>query len=452
MVIDVYSGFSKKPNSTKQPSTPRATLTVRLKEACSVLRPVFLVNQYNLSDNYVKWGSRYYYIEDIVIIGNELAEYHCSTDVLATFKSVIGGSSQYVLRAANEYSPSIPDGRYPVRSNAVMDRTILSTLAFSSVKGGTYVLGVISSTTSGNAVTYYTMGETNFRQLMTALFDDSYLNASDISTELQKELVNPMQYITSCMWYPFDVYGDMESIKFGWWDSQVLGGRLPETANARNAQRIFSVEQTFTLPMHPQAASRGTYLNDAPYTRRTLNCYGFGSIPINPSPFAGSDAGAIEIDVDCYTGVGQLYVACQGVKLFLATSQIGVPIQLNQNNANVIGGAIGMAAAIGSAAAGNVAGATVGILSSIDNLFPQVQSQGANGSKIAYLHTPEISSEFHLIADEDNTTIGRPLCKQKTISSLSGFMVCENADLDISASPSEKDQIVSYMNGGFYYE
>ena len=446
MVIEVYSSFSKKPNSTKQPSSPRASITCRLKEPCSVLNPIFLLTGYNLSDNYVKWGSRYYYIDDIVIIGNELAEYHCSTDVLATYKTQIGSSSQYILRAAGEYSPYVPDGRYPMKADATLNKTLLDTLKFTSVKGGTYIVGVISDTNSGNNVTYYTMGATNFAQLMTKLFDSSYLNAADISVELQKELVNPLQYITSCMWYPFDVYGDDEEIHFGWWNSSVHGGRLSE------ADRIYSKDQTFSLPGHPQAATRGMYLNDSPYTRRTLNCYSFGTIPINPSPFASGVAGAIEIDVDCYTGVGQLYVACQGSKLFLATSQIGVPIQLNQNQANVIGGVIGMSAAVGSALVGNYAGATVGVLSAANNLFPQVQSQGTNGSKIAYMHTPEIVSEFHQIADEDNATIGRPLCKQKTISSLSGFMVCENADFDVAASPSEKDQIISFMNEGFFYE
>ena len=43
MVIECYSGFQKKPNSTKQPSGG-STKTVRLKDNCSVLNPVFLLN------------------------------------------------------------------------------------------------------------------------------------------------------------------------------------------------------------------------------------------------------------------------------------------------------------------------------------------------------------------------------------------------------------------------
>ena len=65
MVIEAYSGFTKKPNSTKQPSGSGTQLDVRLKENCSVLNPIFIVNGYNLSHNYIKWGSRYYFIDDI---------------------------------------------------------------------------------------------------------------------------------------------------------------------------------------------------------------------------------------------------------------------------------------------------------------------------------------------------------------------------------------------------
>lgn len=446
--IETYSGFSKKHNSTKRPSGSGTVRSVTLKENTSVIAPHFILRNGSWSDNYLKWGSRYYYIEDIISLSNYQKEYVCRVDSLATFKDAIGASSQYVLRSSYEYSPYVPDGKYPVKADAVLNKTLLSNLAFTSVKDGTYIIGILAGTTSGNNVTYYTMGTANFTSLMNKLFDPnpSYLNATDISVELQKELVNPMQYIVSCMWYPFDVYGELSNIYFGWWDAQVQGGKLAET------DRIFTKDATFTLPDHPQAGTRGMYLNDSPYTRRSINCYSFGSIPINPSPFAGGVAGAVEIDVDLYTGVGQLYVACQGSKLFLATSQIGVPIQLNQNQANVIGGAIGMAAAVGSAVAGNYAGATVGVLSAVENMFPQVQSQGANGSKIAYMHTPEIISEFHQIADEDNATIGRPLCKQKTISLVPGFIICEEADLDLAASPAEKDEIISYMNGGFYYE
>lgn len=447
MVIEAYSGFTKKPNSTKQPSGSGTQLTVRLKENCSVLNPIFIVNGYNLSHNYIKWGARYYFIDDIVILSNSHAEYICRTDVLATFKSDIGSSRQFVLRSASASDPYIQDTLYPAKASVIVENTVLNSLGFTSTAGmGTFILGVLSEESSGSAVAYYSVGPGNFPALMQKLFDPTYLNASDISTDLQKELVNPMQYIASCYWMPF-VYdvGTFATVKFGWWDSGVNAFLLSES------DRIYSTDQAFTLPVHPQN-SRGIYLNDAPYTRHTLNCYTFGSIPLDPAPFVTSHEGHIYIDVDVFTGIGQCYIDCYGARMFNQVSQIGVPIQLSQSTGNIIGSGIATFEAIGSAVAGNVLGATHGIISAVSNAMPQVQTQGANGSIVAYLKDPNIVSEFRQIVDEDNAQIGRPLCQAKIISTLSGFIACENADLDSAASLPEKDQIVSYMNSGFYYE
>jgi hypothetical protein len=84
--------------------------------------------------------------------------------------------------------------------------------------------------------------------------------------------------------------------------------------------------------------------------------------------------------------------------------------------------------------------------------MPQVQSSGSNGSKVSYIQTPNIVTEFRTIVDEDNITIGRPLCAVRTISSIPGFIQCENVDIDISGSPAEKSAVISFMEGGFFYE
>lgn len=446
ITLEMYT-FNKKLNSTKQPSGSGTSVSAVMKDNTSVLNPHFILKDFNTSWNYIKWGSRYYFVDDIVLLSNSHAEYVCRTDVLATFKTTIGSSSQYVLRAAGEYSPYIVDTKYPAKASATLSQTLLSGLAVDST--GIYVIGIISENTSGNAVSYYTLGASNFAQLMAALFDVSYLNAQDISTELQKELVNPMQYVTSCYWFPFTAQqaaGNMAQIKFGWWDSGIYGGLLDESG------RIVSLDATFSLPGHPQAASRGVYLNDAPYTRHTLNCYTFGSIPIDPAPFTDGSAGAIEIDVDLFTGISQMYVACNGSRLFTTVSQFGVPIQLAQSQGNIVSGALSALGGAVGLAYGNVVGFAQGIASAVEAAMPQVQSQGANGSKVAFLQTPNIVSQFRQLVDEDNAQIGRPLCKMKTINTLLGYILCEEADLDFAGSASEKEQVMNYMNSGFYYE
>ena len=446
MVIKAFSGFSKKINSTKQP-TGGTDITVRLKDDCSVLNPTFLVTGYNLSHNYIQWGSRYYFIQDIVIIGNELAEYQCNIDVLATYKSVIGSSSQYVLRSASSYDEYIQDGLFPAKSVSNLVNTPLSSINFTTTHGlGTYILGVASEESSGGAISYYSVGPARFPELMAKLFDPTYLNATDITTDLQKELVNPMQYIVSCHWLPF-VYdeGTFDTVKFGWWDSGVRAFLLG------SGDRIYSVGQDFNLPQHPQH-SRGVYLNDSPYTRHTLNCYSFGSIPLNPSPFADGKTGHIDINVDVFTGLGQCVVECDGKRLYTLNAQIGVPVQLAQSTGNLIGSAVAGLESVGSLVAGNPLGATHGVISAISNAMPQVQTQGVNGSMVTYLNEANIVSEFRTVVDSDNVDMGRPLCKRVQIGSLNGFILVERPDIESAGTEYEKNRIMSFMEGGFFYE
>ena len=40
----------------------------------------------------------------------------------------------------------------------------------------------------------------------------------------------------------------------------------------------------------------------------------------------------------------------------------------------------------------------------------------------------------------------------QTISSLPGYIKCENADISITGTDSECEKIKSFMNGGFFYE
>ena len=89
----------------------------------------------------------------------------------------------------------------------------------------------------------------------------------------------------------------------------------------------------------------------------------------------------------------------------------------------------------------------------VKNAPPQIESVGAVGSVSAYyLNAPVIDSIFYKLVEEDLSQLGRPLCARRTISSLSGYIECEKADLDSAASPTEKTEIISAMNGGFYYE
>lgn len=451
MVIECFSGFSKKPNSTKQPSGG-SSLTVRLKDNCSVLNPVFLINQYNLSHNYARWGSRYYYIDDIVIVGNELAEYHCSTDALATFKADIGASSQYVTRAASAYDLKVMDNRYPTIADTDRGLTPLTDIASGmnlsggTFPAGTYVLG-LKSKDSDTGVAFYAMTPTEFGQFCDYLYSSVWLDATDVTVSLQKLLVDPFDYIISCTWYPFTVSGASQPVYFGFWDwTGHSMTRIPES------DRIKSVSHTANLPDHPQA-SRGSYLNAAPYTRLALNLYSFGQCALDPNRFLDSRSVTVLLNIDMFTGIGVCKVLASTGTVYQASATCGIPIQLSQVKDDLTKPIVDSAMVAAAIASENVVGVTSSIASAVKNAPPQIESVGAVGSVAAYyLNAPVIDSIFYKLVEEDLAQLGRPLCAKRTISSLSGYIECEKADLDSAASPSEKDAIITAMNGGFYYE
>lgn len=457
MQITVFSGFSKKLNSTKRP-TSGTTIDVALKMPCSVMRPIFRITGFNLSWDYIEWGSRYYYVEDIEIETNDIAAYHCNLDVLATFKTDITSSSQFVARNANTYQPYLADVRYPALNGVTMSDTLVSTWDSALNTTGTYVVGVVNEDAAGG-VQYYTFGAggSTFANFMAFLFGGSWLDSGiqEIPESIQKELINPFQYIVSCQWFPLSIAGTLGLLKFGYWYSNINAGKLSES------DRVVIMESTAELPRHPQASTNGIGMNGAPYSQFMLDCWCFGQIPLDPQAFVANNAIGLRIMIDVFTGAATLTVTNSGGKIVAKVSnQFGVPIQLSQITqqivnpvASAVGGGLSF---VGGLVTGNVVGgvmgATSGIMSAIQSSFPQLQTSGAIGSKIAYMATPTITAKFYSTPTIAPDLVGRPLMAKTALSGLTGFTLCENVALDTNASAEEKAEIIRYMESGFYLE
>ena len=452
ITLELYT-MSKKLNSTKQPSGSGTTVSAALKDNTSVLNPTFILKTFDLSKNYIKWGNRYYFVDDIVIISNDHAEYVCRTDVLATFKSDIGSSSQYVIRADSAYNLLLSDSKYPTLANTSIENIPFSSLHSSMVNGGSFVIGIMNGINADSAgISYYCLTALEMRQLMDYMFSGTWLTATDISQDLQKELVNPYQYIDSITWYPFDIPNsdvpfNPEHIYFGFWDSGISGGLL----EPQNASKGFA--ETVSITSHPQA-SRGLYLNSYPYTRLMLDCYSFGTIPIDSSCFAADLNITIGISIDFLTGLGKLTIrAGSSAKLiYKSFAQIGVPMKISQVTQSIVGSAASVVGGAVGLAYGNVVGFAQGVISGLESLMPQMSSSGSNGSRSAFVTAPELIITRQSLVPEDKAQIGRPLCEVKTLNTLSGYILCEEADMDSVGTAMEKEQIQSFMNSGFYYE
>ena len=499
MQIVFYSGFNKKKNSTKQPPAAQTniTLTGTLKQNCSVLNPVVQIKRVTgdvvpqgFTYAYISTFNRYYFVSDWT--WNEpFWECSMSVDVLASWRTQIGQQTEYILRTDTTddtvYSPWICDVAYPGTSYFTKEQTLFPNYPFSAaytggVAAGTYILGIISGDTSSSsvgAITYYAMTAAQFAGLKGILFGDANLVAmglaqyngndleplvTDMSLEMTKAMYNPYQYVASCMWFPISIndIGSktlVTSINLGWWS-------YPASGYIVGAQYI-TFGQHATPPAHPQAATRGKYLNYAPYTKRKLLGVA-GEQPVDCSFIGEHDNIALTWNVDLITGQCRLDVFVYNSEQQEATNYrimqrdflIGVPIQLAQIATDYLGmavAAIDMTAGVMSAVRHLDPGAGLsatanGVYNTLNASMPQMATSGANGSFLVVNNGIGLISEFVFPTDEDIHHKGRPVCRSIQINTLSGFILCAEGEFDISCMDEERSMISDYLTSGFFWE
>jgi len=501
MQITFYTSFYKRRNSTKRPTVGGAgnpvdavVLQGYLREPCSTLRPVIGLTKSPSNEAhaeayryaYIPQFGRYYWVEDWTW-EDGLWVVSLSVDVLATYRSSIGDAEEYILRTdstTSDFDGAISDMMYPATTNFNIEHLAFRNPFVESISQGSYIVGLInkSNVSAVGAITYYAMDSTQFGALKDALFSNDNLEImgiidnlgnlriDDMSKELFRTLYNPYQYIASCMWFPIPVSsipGTANApISLGWWDYPSLSGKriTGQVAVFRDG----SEQEYVQVPIHPQAARRGKYLNYAPYTTMTL--YGkFGSLPLDTSMLEIGDYIIPLYTVDLITGETIYEVYCAdnpagtGRKLIARTIfLLGTPIQLAQVGVDFLGQVATTIDAAkdsargylltGGSIAGAIAGGASGIYNAISSGMPQMRTGGANGSfALANLSTELIVHHYEIV-DEDVTHRGRPLCAIRKISTLSGYVLCAEGDLELNAYDNERAAVREFLTTGFFWE
>lgn len=456
--------FEKEKNSTKRPDGGQ-NIPVELKAQTDIINPTIRLN-YSGSPH----GYNYIYIPDFAkyywVVSwrwmEGLWECDCAEDYLATWKDSIGESTQYILRSSHTYNVNVGDSYYPTRGGAVSYYAAGKNPFTSTFDGGCYVVGLINSDSGGvGAVHYYVMTQFNFNRFLRSLMSDiNWMNISteEISEGLQKGLINPFQYVASCIWLPVQAGtsgGKVSELPYGWW---TLSGQSAAPL-AQDSAVYTSVD--FTLPKHPQAGERGKWLNNSPYTTYTLYLQPFGGIPIDTTIVYSQTTVTAAMHIDPITGNAVCTVLSGGITLTQVSAQIGVPIQLSQMAVDYVGAAKSAANTIGgivgNAMSGNIAGLIAnGVSGVIDSTLqariPQMQTSGANGSKLYSSLTPHIIAQCSLVAPENNAHWGRPLCDNRKIADIPGYVMCADPDISFAGTSVEQDGVRQYLASGFYYE
>lgn len=464
----------KDKNSTKRPVGPGNPYTVELKDRCSVVDPVLIFNfgtqDYPSGFNYVNipaFENRCYWITNWQYYGG-LWQASCHVDALASWRADIGASEQYILRAASDHNGNVVDNLYPTLAS----QTFISVLydhAFFDAKtfsDGCFVVGIVSDDTTGpgGGVTYYQMDLATMQKFRNAMLKDinwANINTEEISTQLTKALLNPYQYVVSCKWFPFvpPNGGIAASVQFGWWSLSILSSYIA-------AQAYWDSDPVYFrgLPQHPQASARGNYLNLSPYTKRTAYIYPWGAIPLDTTMVGYSDTIKATCSVDLITGEGILYLYAvkdsADVLLCSRSTQIGVEVAISQIGIDassvkgVVSDPVGSIVAAGGAALSSWLGGgdTASIGNAAMSTLTTTSTKGSNGGIMVFNQDAKIVSQFFDVADEDPVHRGRPLMAKRTVSSLSGFMMCDKPHVECHATADEIGEIESAMTSGFYWE
>ena len=481
--------FSKRPNSTKQPSSGGTDYQVTLIEETSLMNPTFklsiAVNPIHFNYAFCYEFDRYYFITDITSYQN-FWYISCRCDVMASWKTDIGSQSHYILRSASDYDEYICDNHYGAKIKETAVKVPISGPLYWGT-GHSYVVGITgyapNTSQQVGSVTYYQMHDTGLYNFIYYLMHNIN-DWCDIPTALydpsvQEALLNPIQYIVSCVALPVSFTGDSTSrIHFGYYYFDIPGTGKYKTLTLG---QTVTEEGTVTLPKHPQASTRGAFMNAAPFSNYTFHLGPFGDIPLDPADYIDADDLRYKITYDMAQGVGRLVVgpAISGTTNIMNISycgnvMIGAPVQLSQaiinplqaqlswdvGMNNVFTTGMGAGNATNSINLANNLVQAQNILQqtyadALQNKFPNCCGVGTPGSFFNFFDNDYgcyLMYKYFTVVDENLAEIGRPLCQTRQISTLSGYILCQNADAQISGTADEAEQVNAYLNSGFFYE
>ena len=459
MAIDVnFYTFDKKPNSTKRPTGTATTYKCNLIEPTSFTAPDIALavpakpTAFNYA--YISEFSRYYFIQDWTYSAG-LWRASLSVDVLASYRDYIGSQKQYILRSAARSDGNIIDTLYPTKNSPKNVFSYSTDLGgdnpfVSNFSDGLYVVGIINSDTGAiGCVSYYVFTNSQFRAFCNSLMgtiDWAYMGIEEIGEELTRVLFNPFQYVASCMWLPISsvaTSGAVGSIPYGWWTLSASASRLSGVPRLAPA--------SFQIPKHPQNR-RGAYLNGSPFSRYMLSWPCFGQFALDSDIMAISSTLYAQCFIDPVSGVGTLNITTEEASILTTQAQVGVPIQIAQMAANYAAPVSSAISAVANVFTGNIGGALASVGDAVTNAMPQMTTMGHNGGAGSFMFPPVLDSTFYSVVDDDNEHLGRPLCQDVLPSSIPGYMLCADVELEIPCTQPELENIVSTMESGFYYE
>lgn len=472
MFILLFSNFSKKRNSTAQPTDSTGALTgCMLKESTSVENPTFVLKSNDFTINYVKAFGHYYFVDDIVSVRDNLIEVRCSMDVLATYKTEIGNYTALIERSDAHYDASYPDPAVSMKNEIYTDVAQADPAIYDD--DGYFVLSVMNNIGSGTGFTAnYVLAKATLQRVAKFVNTDWGSAAADLLAWVKATFLKTANSIIDCIWLPV-TSASLSGLNINW-ETMVIGttpmsdsGGMISGGKMTGAC-IIDKSCSATIPHHYTTA--GDFRRCAPYTVGKIFIPGYGYADFNPLDFEPSGTVNIRTYIDVSTGDTVVYLSnSDGVLVSTYTFNIGVSCPVGHVGANVtetIGGVLSTASNIAmfNRSAPNSIAASIADYASAASMVNTVASAAgatasysgrkagramwANNDKYAIC----IFAHATQAIDSMETTSGRPDMTERVISTCPGYVKCVNASIGISGMGGEKEAVNNYLNSGFYYE
>lgn len=486
MATAEFYKFSKRKNSTKQPSSPGTQLDVVLKSGTSLLSPTFLLNLSGKPDsNYVKFESWYYFITDIVSIHNDLWEIHCDVDSMATGKTNILNTHAYVLYDSVS-NTEIPDNRIPIKTTKSVSA---ATAACPFVPdGGCYI---VSLTGAHGSTGVYKVSESELSDLIDDLqhiidniFDFNGVTPPTPPTpptgvpsieDLLEYMAGWLEYdgnyikymielairpisqffgsgdipenIRECKFIPFDVGTTVAQspIYLGSFITHIrsLGKLNTETVHRSNSVSI------------PWQAS--DYRRRSPYTDVYLYLPYIGMTKLSSENLVGQSSLTVDYTLGMRDG-SLIVTVSSGIEIIGQYSgNVAASVPVGVSNINLPKAAQSVIMGAAAVASKSIAPFGMAALNFADSVTPNFSCVGGLDGIAAIGANQNITcyTVFHDTVVSPNSeiaTVGSPTMAPKSLATLTGFCQCQDAHVEGDFPSRILDEIDSYLNSGFFIE
>lgn len=484
---------SKKINSTSN-SFSGTQLTCKLKNPTSVHDPVFEVA--GLTDgamyNYASWGSRYYWVDDVIQMTNSISEVHCHLDPLATYKSAITGTSALVVYGdSTNWSKLIddtrlqPEVRYATETIANENMFGLTTtsdgcvaMTFTSTTSVDWITQ--ASTLAGTGVHTALMTVQEMRQCIGDLtgFDPGQGITGSGLQEMLEAFGRVIQslgggsiadYIQRIIWLPFKLSDIVSATGATYRLGMFIGGVLADQCQWYdvNPGSIWAHTGNFTIDWGTLTGGNDFMKNERWLSLQLYTPGGYQEIPAYCFKYASTFY--YKTTFSTTDGSWNMRLASDSnMHETLATFSGSIAVDL-LGTVNLGNDFTGQIADMGASFVSGAVAMGVGNLGGISGALPRTNfncrsaSGSFSGASSLFLTSTPAAMIIYATSYMPYTIgtytdycnrYGYPCNRYLTLSSVSGFCQCASASVNGAAGATEGDlqTINSYLNSGFYIE